>query len=209
MKKLFPLFIIFCFCRCSSSRFHPGWTAEKSPESFIARFETSKGPFDIEVRRNFSPQAADRMFQLINHHFFDNTLFYRVVPGFVAQFGNLDTAITNRWEQYKVLDEPVLKSNIKGSVSFARSGKDSRGTQLFINLQDNPKLDTLNYSGVIGFPVFGTVINGMNVAESLFSGYGDSVFEKFDSLSSDKQKFLSQFPKLDSIKKTFILKPKK
>lgn len=209
MKKLLLIFIVLSFYGCSSSRFHPKWTNEKSPETFIARFETSKGFFDIEVNRSLSPQAADRMFQLVNHHFFDNTLFYRVVRNYVVQFGSIDTTITNQWERYKVLDEPVLKSNLKGTVSFARSGKDSRGTQLFINIHDNSILDTLNYGGAIGYPVLGAVINGMNVVESLFSGYGDKVFEKFDSLSSNRQIFLSHFPKLDSIKRTLILKPKK
>lgn len=206
MKKLIPILIAICFCACSPSRFNSRWTSEKSPEIFTATFETLKGNFDIEVTRSLSPQAADRTFQLIKHHYFENVLFYRVVPGFVAQFGSIDTTIINRWEHYKITDDPVLKSNLKGTLSFARAGKDSRGSQLYINLKDNLKLDTLNYADVSGFPVFGVVTKGMDVVESLYSGYGDSVFDNFDSLTANRQKFLNSYPKLDLIKKASIIK---
>ena len=112
---------------------------QKAPASFVDKFETSKGDFEIEITRSFSPKAVDRLFQLLNQHFYDNTLFYRVVPNFVVQFGNTDTTITRKWEKYKVQDEPVIKSNLKGMVSFARSGKDTRGNDLFINLKNNQR----------------------------------------------------------------------
>ncbi len=209
MTKFFILITVFLLCACKASNFHSKWTKEQSPATFTARFITSRGNFDIEVTRQLSPLAADRMFQLLHHHVFDSVLFYRVVPRFVAQFGSLDTTVTNKWETYKVTDEPVLKSNARGTISFARSGKDSRGTQLYINLKNNPRLDTVNYEGATGFPVFGVVTTGMDVVDSLFSGYGDTVFDKFDSLSSNRKLFLKEFPKLDSIHSTLILKAKR
>lgn len=195
----------FLIC-CSKSTFNPKWTKEPAPPSFVARFETSKGNFDIEVTREWSPQAADRLHQLLTHHFYDNVLFYRVVPNFVVQFGNIDTTVTKKWEKFKVPDEPVLKSNLKGYVSFARAGKDTRGNDLFINLKDNARLDTVHYEGVTGFPVLGKVINGMEVVEKLYPEYGNKTMEVYDSLSANRKKYLSLFPKLDSIKKAYILK---
>jgi peptidyl-prolyl cis-trans isomerase A (cyclophilin A) len=193
---------------CSKSTFNPKWTNEPAPPTFVARFETSKGNFDIEVTREWSPKAADRLHQLLTHHFYDNTLFYRVVPNFVVQFGNIDTTVTKKWEKFKVPDEPVLKSNLKGYVSFARAGKDTRGNDLFINLKDNSRLDTVHYEGVVGFPVLGKVINGMDVVETFYPEYGNKTMAVYDSLSANRTKYLSLFPKLDSIKKAYIVKSK-
>ena len=205
MKQLvIILSSLFLIC-CSKSTFNPEWTKTTSPATFTARFETSKGNFDIEVTRAWSPQAADRLHQLLTHHFYDNTLFYRVVPDFVVQFGNIDTTITKKWEKFKVADEPVLKSNLKGYVSFARAGKETRGNDLFINLKDNARLDTVHAENIVGYPVLGKVINGMNVVESLYSGYGNKTMEVYDSLSANRAKYVARFPKLDLIKKAYIV----
>jgi len=209
MQKLIIILFILCLSSCGHSTFKAKWAKEKSPPSFIARFETSKGNFDMEVIRDWSPEAADRIFQLLNHHFFDNTLFYRVVSNFVVQFGYTDTTITKKWEKYKVHDEQVIKSNLKATVSFARSGKDTRGTDLFINLKDNKRLDTVNYSTVVGFPVVGSVVKGMEIVEAMYSGYANKPMDVYDSLSSNRMKFLALFPKLDSIKKAYILSSNK
>jgi len=206
MKQLLVLITAFLLVCCSKSTFNPKWTKEAAPPTFVARFETSKGNFDIEVTRAWSPLAADRMHQLVKHHFYDNTLFYRVVPNFVVQFGNIDTAVTKKWEKFKVSDEPVLKSNLKGYVSFARAGKDTRGNDLFINLKDNQRLDTVHYEGVTGFPVLGRVIKGMDVVEKLYPEYGNKTMAVYDSLSANRKKYLELFPKLDSIKKAYIIK---
>jgi peptidyl-prolyl cis-trans isomerase A (cyclophilin A) len=208
MKYLLIFIAAFLLICCSRSTFDPKWTKEPAPPTYIARFETSKGNFDIKVTREWSPKAADRLHQLLTHHFYDNTLFYRVVPNFVVQFGNIDTTVTRKWEKFKVADEPVLKSNLKGYVSFARAGKDTRGNDLFINLKDNQRLDTVRYEGVTGFPVLGSVINGMEVVESLYPEYGNKTMDVYDSLSSNRAKYLKLFPKLDSIKKAYILKAK-
>jgi peptidyl-prolyl cis-trans isomerase A (cyclophilin A) len=208
MRKLISIVVIICICSCGPSAFKAKWTKEKAPNSFVARFETTKGSFDIEVIRFWSPQAADRCFQLVNHHYFDNTLFYRVVPNFVAQFGNSDTIINKKWSQYKVADEQVIKNNLKATVSFARGGAETRGLDLFINLKDNQRLDTINYSNVRGFPVFGTVVKGMDVVAALYGGYGDQTMQVSDSISSNRAKYLVLFPKLDAIKRAYILKRK-
>ncbi len=209
MYKLSYCVLILLLTSCSHSTFRSKWTKEKAPASFTARFETSKGNFDVEVTKDLSPLAADRFYQLVRHHYFDKVLFYRVVPGFVAQFGNIDTTFTKKWEQHIVKDEPVVAGNLKGTISFARSVADSRGVHLFINLNDNKRLDTTSYSGVTGFPVFGKVSNGMDVVESLYNGYSNATMEISDSLGTDKVKFLALFPKLDSIKRAYIITTRK
>lgn len=208
MKYVLIVITALLLVCCSKATFNPEWTKETAPTTYTARFETSKGNFDIEVTRAWSPKAADRLHQLLTHHFYDNTLFYRVVSNFVVQFGNIDTTVTKKWEKFKVADEPVLKSNLKSFVSFARAGKETRGNDLFINLKNNQRLDTVHVEGVIGYPVLGKVINGMDVVESFYSEYGNKTMDVYDSLSSNRKKYLALFPKLDSIKKAYIIKDK-
>ena len=201
------LFILLLFSGCTKSLFQSRWTTEKSPASFIARFETSKGSFDVEVNRKWSPAAVDRFYQLVKYGFYNNALFYRAVPNFVVQFGSSDTVTISQWSKYKIPDEKVFYSNKKGTISFARAGKESRGTELFINLRDNSRLDTMMYEGVEGFPAFGDVISGQDVVESIYSGYGDKTMNVLDTMYNNRLKFLNQFPKLDSITKAYIVKP--
>ena len=190
---------------CTKPIFKSKWAKERSPETFVTRFETSKGSFDILVTRNASPHAVDRYYQLVKHHFYDNGIFYRVVPHFVAQFGASDTVKINAWQKHKVPDEAVQKSNVKGTLSFATDGKETRSTELFINLTNNTRLDTVNMKGVIGFPTFGTVTRGMAVVDSLYAGYGNSVFNKLDTMYTNRSRFLAIFPKLDLIQKVYLL----
>jgi cyclophilin family peptidyl-prolyl cis-trans isomerase len=136
----------------------------------------------------------------------DHIIFYRVVPNFVAQFGISDTVEFKKWRQFIVPDEKVLSGNKKGSISFARAGKETRSDQLYVNLRDNLFLDTLNLYGVKGFPPFGDVIRGMEVVEALYSGYGDNTMKQLDTLYLNRSRFLSIFPKLDSIHKVYLLK---
>jgi peptidyl-prolyl cis-trans isomerase A (cyclophilin A) len=191
---------------CTKPVFKSKWIEERAPGTFVTRFKTSKGSFDILVTRSASPHAVDRYYQLVKHHFFDNGIFYRVVPNFVAQFGTSDTVKINAWQKNKVPDEAVLKSNTKGTLSFATDGKETRSTELFINLTNNTRLDTVNMKGVIGFPTFGSVIRGMDVVDSIYSGYGNSVFGKLDTMYTNRPRFLATFPKLDLIQKVYILK---
>ncbi len=199
------LLVPLLLCACHKPVFRTRWTKEQAPERFVARFETAKGSFDITLQRGQSPKAVDRVYQLITHHFFDSSLFYRVVPNFVAQFGNPDTVKQRGWEKMIIPDEPVIYGNRSGSVSFARSGKNSRSVHLFINLKDNPKLDTISFSGVTGFPAFGDVTQGMDVVRSLYDGYGDAVFKKYELMYKNQAAFMDSFPRLDRISKAYIL----
>ena len=206
MKYILICLAALCTICCSKATFNPEWTKQTAPSTFKARFETSQGNFDMEITRAWSPQAADRLHQLLTHHFYDNQYFYRVVPNFVVQFGNIDTTVTKKWDNFKVPDEPVLKSNLKGYVSFARAGKETRGNDLFINLKDNARLDTVTAQGIKGYPVLGYVTQGMDVVEKLYSGYGNKTLDVYDSLSANRAQYIKLFPKLDSIKKAYILK---
>jgi peptidyl-prolyl cis-trans isomerase A (cyclophilin A) len=194
---------------CSKPMFKSRWISEKAPETFTARFETSKGNFDIEIKRELSPAGADRLHQLVKHRFFDSVVFYRVVPKFVAQFGTSDTSLEKVWSKYKLPDEEVKTSNVRGTISYARSGKETRGTVLFINLVDNPRLDTVNYNGVKGFPVLGKVVEGMNTVDSLYNGYGGTTMNQLDTMYKNKEVFFRKFPKLDIIKKAYLIRKKK
>lgn len=190
---------------CSQRTFKVRWTKEKAPENFTARFETSKGNFDIAIERQLSPNAVDRFYQLLSHNFFDNSLFYRVNPGFVAQFGSNDSLAYKKWNSIKVPDEKVVQGNEIGTLSFARGGKESRTSDLFINLGDNSRLDTLLYNEVKGFPAFGKVTKGMENIKKLYSGYADNTMKHFDLMLNNRGEFIERYPKLDTIHKVSIV----
>ncbi|MFW6198688.1 MAG: peptidylprolyl isomerase, partial [Acidobacteriota bacterium] len=146
---------------------HPTWEAE-APERFRARFRTSEGDFTIEVDRELAPRGADRFYNLVRHGFYDDTRFYRVVPGSWVQFGvSGDPDVTAAWEGRTLSDDPVNASNVRGAVAFAHTGPGTRLTQVFVNLDDNTRLDA------DGFAPFGRVAEGMEVIESLYAGYGE------------------------------------
>ncbi len=206
MNKLtISLFITFMM-GCSPATFKAKWAKEIAPETFITRFETTKGNFDIKVTRKLSPKAADRFYQLVKTRFFDQGMFYRVNPGFVAQFGSVDYPKQKFWSAINVPDEKVVQGNRRGTLSFARGGKESRTTDLFINLSDNRRLDTLRYNGVKGFPTFGEVIKGLSVIDSLNSKYSDRTMSSLDLMYKNKAKFLKKYPNLDQIKKAYLIK---
>ena len=194
------------FSACSKPAFKSKWIKEQAPANFTARFETTKGVFDVEITREWSPLAADRFYQTVKHRFYNNTVFYRVVPNFVAQWGNNDTLALKLWEPNKIADEPVVQSNLKGFMSYARSGKETRGSTLFINLKDNQRLDTVIANGVKGYPPFGKIIRGMDVVDSLYSGYAGSTMSKLDTLQKYPALFFQQFPKLDKVIKAHIVR---
>ncbi len=204
MRTLLLLFLTLLVASCKEPDFKTEWTKEQAPETFTARFETTKGDFEIEVNRNWSPLAADRLYQLIKHGYYDNAFFYRVVPGFVAQFGNTNAQIMNDWRTIKIPDEPVLHSNKRGTISFARFGKDSRDLEVFINLEDNTVLDTLDFEGVKGFTPLGTVKNGMKTIDDLYSGYAEETMSD-SNLYQNRDLFYQTFPKLDLIRKAYLV----
>jgi len=165
-----------------------------APDSFRVSFETSRGPFVVQVTRALSPHGADRFYELVNARFFDEARFFRVVPGFVAQFGiNDKPKVNDEWDAKTIPDEPVKETNGRGTIVFATSGPDSRSHQLFINLVDNARLDGM------GFAPFGRVVEGMAVVDSLYSDYGEAPDQHM--IQTLGNSYLQRnFPKLDYVK---------
>jgi len=165
-----------------------------APPVYKVRFETSKGDFVVEVHRDWSPNGADRFFDLVKQGFYNDSRFFRVVPGFVVQWGlNKDPKVNADWREKTIPDDPVVESNRIGYITFAKGGPNTRTTQVFINLADNARLDGM------GFPPFGKVIKGMGVVETINSEYGESPQQPL--IQSQGNEYLnSQFPKLDFIK---------
>jgi len=176
-----------------------GKTRTKSPEVFKVRFETSKGEIVIQVHRAWAPRGADRFRELVEAGFFDGCRFFRVVPGFVVQFGlNGDPKLNAKWRNKRIPDDPVLHENLKGTITFATAGPNTRTTQLFINLVDNTNLDSM------GFSPFGEVVKGMDVVEKIYAGYGERPQQPM--IEAQGNAYLQkEFPKLDYIKKAEIL----
>lgn len=141
---------------------------EKAPDVYRARFHTTKGDFVIEVHRDWAPNGADRFYNLVKNGWFDDTAFFRVVSGFMVQFGiSGNPDLNSRWRQATIPDDPVKQSNKTGMVTFATAGPNTRTTQVFVNFNDNTFLDSQ------GFSPFGQVVEGMDVVNSLYSGYGE------------------------------------
>lgn len=206
MKKISFVLTVFLLIGCNQKILKSKWTREIAPNNFTVRFETSKGAFDVEVEREWSPKAVDRFYQQVKYKFFENAVFYRVIPNFVAQFGSSDTVKIKAWSKYKIPDEKVILSNTKGTLSYARSTKETRGSELYFNLADNTRLDTLNYNEVTGFPSFGKVTNGLAVVSEIYSDYEANSVRKLNLLYSDRKKYLEEFSKLDTIQKVYFIK---
>ena len=169
------------------------------PDSFTVRFSTSRGDFDVIVHRAWAPRGADRLHYLAANGFYDGVRFYRVIDGFMAQFGaHGNPAVARTWESLRIADDPVRQSNTRGVVTYATSGADSRTTQLFINFGNNAQLDG------IGFAPVGRVAKGMSVVDALFNGYGEAAPEGNGPIQAriagEGNTYLQrEFPKLDSI----------
>jgi len=207
MRYKFLLCLLILAIACQRPLFREKWLKEKAPEHFSVLFETSRGNFEADFTRQWSPLAVDRLYAQIKHRFYDHTLFYRVRPNYVVQFGGDDTLKMGKWNTVTLPDEPVLQPNVRGAISFARSGKESRDNDLFINLQNNsPRLDTLVSQGVKGYPVLGKVTKGMEVVDSLYNGYSDQVFAHYGLLMRNKKAFLEKYPRLDSLQKLRLIR---
>jgi len=208
MKKILVFVAIVLMSSCATKKFKEKWTTLKAPETFKARFETTKGNFDIEAKREWSPNGVDRLYQLIKNEYYQDVAIFRVVPNFVAQFGiHNDTLINNAWQNRGIKDEPVLAKNDKMTIAFARGGVNTRSNQIFINLKDNYRLDKLAYSGVTGFPVVAKVIEGEENVLKFYDGYGESLGRKQGEISQKGNAFLKrEYPKVDYIIKAYILK---
>ncbi len=178
----------------------PSALTETAPTLFRARFETSKGAFVIEVHREWAPIGADRFYNLVKNGFYDGTRFFRVRPGFMAQFGlNGNPEIQGAWQRAFLRDDPVTQKNVRGFVSFTTEGRpQSRFTQIFINYADNSRLDA------DGFAPFGEVVSGMEVVDKVFSP-GDPQPDQRRILREGNEYLQKEFPQLDFVKKATIV----
>ena len=183
----------------------PTMLKETAPETFQVRFETTRGDFVMTVTRSWAPIGVDRFYNLVKHHFYDNMVVFRAVPGFVVQFGiSSYPAVSAAWSKADIKDDPVTQSNKRGFVTYAKTpAPNSRSTQVFISLQDNSFLDTQ------GFAPFGVVdAAGMKVVEMLYDQYGDQPTNEQDQISKAGKAYLdSKYPKLDVIKQATVVGP--
>jgi peptidyl-prolyl cis-trans isomerase A (cyclophilin A) len=183
----------------------PAQLNEKAPDKYQVKFDTTKGEFVVEVTRDWAPNGADRFFNLVKNGFYDDCRFFRVLKGFMAQFGlNGDPKVNIAWYQARIKDDPVVKSNKRGYITYAMAGPDTRTTQLFINYGNNSSLDK------DGFSPFGKVIKGMDVVDSLYNGYGEGAPsgngpEQVRIIREGNSYLKTSFPKLDYIKSAIIV----
>ena len=168
----------------------------KAPATFSVQFTTTKGTFVVTVHRAWAPRGADRFYNLVKAGFYNGDEFFRVVKGFVVQFGiNGDPKVSSAWQNATIKDDPVKASNTPGTITFADAGPNTRTTQVFINLGDN----AANLDGQ-GFAPFGKVTKGMSVVDRLYSGYGEAVTNLQGEIATQGNSFLRRrFPKLDRI----------
>jgi peptidyl-prolyl cis-trans isomerase A (cyclophilin A) len=187
------------------SLLNPSYFKEQAPATFKAKFTTTKGDFVVEVTRAWAPLGADRFYNLVKNHFFDGAAFFRVLPGFVAQFGlSANPQVSRVWASATIKDDPVTQSNRQGFLTFATAGPNTRTTQLFINLADNQNLDGM------GFAPFGKVTEGMEVVQQFYSGYGEGAPSgngpNQSRITNEGKAYLDKnFPLLDSIKTAVIV----
>jgi len=184
----------------------PAKLTEKAPDTFKAQFDTTKGKFTIEVTRDLAPNGADRFYNLVKSGYFKDVAFFRVVPGFMCQFGiHGDPAVSAKWREASIADDPVKGSNTRGTITYAMAGPNTRTTQLFINFKDNVGLDGQ------GFSPFGKVVDGMDVVDKIYGEYGDSAM--FGGHGPDQGRIQMEgntylkkdFPNLDYIKSATIV----
>ena len=208
IKKIIVLLFIGLMGSCAPKVFKAKWTQKEAPDTFKARFETTQGNFDIVAERKWSPKGVDRLYQLIKFGFYNDVPIFRVVPKFVAQFGiHNDSVVNNAWRNFPIDDEPVVAKNDSMAIAFARSGVKTRTAQIFINLKDNHRLDTVTYNGVVGFPVIAKITNGMENVLKFYDQYGDKLGRKQDSIQKFGNAFLREkYPKVDYIKKAYFMK---
>ena len=183
----------------------PATLTEKAPASFKARFETSKGSFTVEATRSLAPNGADRFYNLVRSGYFTGVEFFRVIPGFMCQFGiHGDPKVAAAWRDARIPDDAVKGSNTRGMITFATAGPNTRTTQLFINFADNANLDGM------GFSPFGKVSEGMDVVDKIYGEYGEGAPRgrgpDQGRIQQEGNAYLKKdFPNLDYIKSAAIL----
>lgn len=188
-----------------STLLDPAGLNEQAPDSFKVLFKTTKGDFTLEINRDWSPLGADRFYNLVKSGYFSDVAFFRVIGGFMAQFGiHGDPKVSAAWRGARIQDDPVKQSNKRGYISYAMAGPNTRTTQLFINFGDNSQLDSM------GFSPFGKVVSGMDVVDAIYDGYGEGAPR---GMGPDQGRVQMQgnaylkadFPKLDYIKSATIV----
>ena len=177
----------------------PATLKAEAPPLYKVKFATTTGDFVVEVHRDWAPLGADRFYNLVRNGYFTNAAFFRVLPGFVVQFGlNASPAINKVWHDAAIQDDPATHPNTRGALVFASAGPNTRTTQLFINYNDNPKLDKM------GFAPFGTVVDGMSVVDKIYPGHRETPDQ--DQIVSKGDAYLKkEFPDLDKIKTATII----
>jgi peptidyl-prolyl cis-trans isomerase A (cyclophilin A) len=178
---------------------HPETLHAKAPETFDVKFDTTRGDFTVQVYRAWAPIGADRFYNLVKHGYFTGAAFFRVVPGFIVQFGlSPDPAVNRAWRSANIKDDPVTQSNKRGTITFATAGPNTRTTQLFINYANNSPLDRQ------GFAPFGLVVSGMDVVDKIYSGYGERPDQ--GAITTQGVSYLQKnFPNLDTIKSATVV----
>jgi len=178
---------------------HPETLTAKAPDSFEAKFVTTKGDFVVKVTRSWSPLGADRFYNLVKHGYFTDAPFFRNVPGFIVQFGLTgDPEVNRAWRNANIKDDHGSQSNRPGTIVFATAGPNTRTTQLFINFGNNTFLDSQ------GFTPFGEVTSGMDVVKNLYSEYGERPDQ--GAITNQGRAYIEKnFPKIDSIKSATIV----
>lgn len=200
MRRLLPVIFALLLTACQKN--------DKAAvrDMFRVKFTTTQGDFVVEATRAWAPRGVDRFHELVNMRYFDENRFFRVVPGFVAQFGvHKDYDIHDRWRKYFILDDPSNERNLRGTLAFAQSDPNTRATEIFINLADNAALDAQN------FVPFAKVVSGMDVVDKFYSGYGelipDGKYIDPNRVENGTNAYLEpHFPKLDYIKRAVFLK---
>src|SRR6202158_1387228 len=183
----------------------PATLRAKAPDVYEVKFVTTAGDFGIKVTRAWAPNGADRFYNLVRHHFYDGVAFFRVLPGFMAQFGlSPYPEVSHAWDKANIKDDPVVQSNHKGFITYAMAGPNTRTTQVFINYGNNERLDH------DGFSAFGMVTDGMEVVEKLYGGYGEGApggrGPDQGMIGGRGKAYLEpNFPKLDTIKSAALV----
>jgi peptidyl-prolyl cis-trans isomerase A (cyclophilin A) len=174
---------------------------QQAPDKFQVKFETSLGDFTVEAIREWSPNGVDRFYELVKQNFYDNTRIFRVVEGFVAQFGvSGDQKVSEVWKKATIHDDPVIESNTRGMLSYAmEEEKNSRTTQIFVNYADNSRLDKK------GFTPFAKVTSGLETVEKFYSGYGARFFEQTEIEDKGNEFLDKDYPKFTKIIKAYVL----
>lgn len=178
---------------------HPANLKAQAPETYEVKFVTTAGDFTVQVTRAWAPLGADRFYNLVKHHFYNDAAFFRVVPKFMVQFGlSAHPQVSAAWQRANIKDDKATQSNKPGMITFAMAGPNTRTTQVFINYADNSFLDSQ------GFSPFGQVTDGMDVVLKIYSGSGEKPDQGMIS-SKGKEYLEANFPKLDTIKSATLV----